>query len=187
MVNTPLFESVVQSCLGSVEAVELAAIRPPVQFLFEFNANTIHFQGSFLPILFPPGRGTDTTIIPRFSFLLPSYEFSLNTTIQYHKLLIGLDSAAVVGAYPFQLIERLAVEQTFFDNAICRNRTIRRIVIGVCVADFIGRDAENLKSRIFKSNGQGLITSLICRVHALTYNGGGYFAAIHANKVIFDL
>lgn len=66
--HTPLFKGIVQSCLGSVEAVELAAIRPPVQFLLEFNANTKHFQGSFLPIRFPPGRDIDTTTNLRFSW-----------------------------------------------------------------------------------------------------------------------
>lgn len=65
--HTPLFKGIVQSCLGSVKAVELAAIRPPVQFLLEFNANTKHFQGSFLPNRFPPGRGIGTTTFHRLS------------------------------------------------------------------------------------------------------------------------
>lgn len=66
--HTPLFKGIVQSCLGSVKAVELAAIRPPVQLLLEFNANTKHFQDSFLPNRFPPGRGIDTTTNLRFSW-----------------------------------------------------------------------------------------------------------------------
>lgn len=66
--HTPLFKGIVQSCLGSVEAIELAAIWPPVQFGLKLNTNTIHGLNSFLPSLILPGRGFHTTTFHRQSW-----------------------------------------------------------------------------------------------------------------------
>lgn len=64
----PFLECLIYKQFGVFEAGKLAAHRPPVDFRFEFDANTIHDSNSFPYNRFLPERGIDTIIFRRLTW-----------------------------------------------------------------------------------------------------------------------
>ena len=68
MLHRPFFERITYNSHNLVGRGGLAAHWPPAAFFLELNTTTIHFASSFLPSLFPPGRGFHTTTFHRQSW-----------------------------------------------------------------------------------------------------------------------